>query len=299
MIGMFFVILSCLLWAVDTLFRYPLLSEGISATRIVFSEHLFLFFIFLPIFLKSPKKFLRGKFSHLFSFVIVGVFGSALATLAFTHAFTLINPSIVILLQKLQPLVAIILARIVVGERINKKFIFWASVCLLGSILMAYQDISSGFANFEFSMKLLEDKLIVGYLLTLFSVFFWGSSTVFGKKLSSAGYDEKEIMAGRFILGLFALLPFVYINSIQFDLDFSVWRSILIMTLLTGVVSMYLYYQGLKRISARVCALLELSFPFSAVLINWFFLSIPITTLQLLGGIVLLSASTIIQLKRY
>jgi len=40
--GSLFVILGTLLWAADTLIRYPLLYSGVSASQIVFLEHTFL-----------------------------------------------------------------------------------------------------------------------------------------------------------------------------------------------------------------------------------------------------------------
>ena len=128
MLGIFLIIASCFIWAIDTLFRYPLLKTGISATHIVFFEHLFLLLIFFPTFYRAPLKFFKARPSHYLSFLVIGVFGSALATLAFTSAFMLINPSVVILLQKLQPLVAIVMAHLVVGERFNRQFFLWAAI---------------------------------------------------------------------------------------------------------------------------------------------------------------------------
>jgi drug/metabolite transporter (DMT)-like permease len=101
--------MACALWAVDTLIRYPLSSQ-MSAASIVFYEHLILSVIFSVVFFKSLKSLARPKLSHIIAFVVLGVFGSALGTLAFTRAFMFLNPSIVIILQKFQPVVAVSLA---------------------------------------------------------------------------------------------------------------------------------------------------------------------------------------------
>jgi drug/metabolite transporter (DMT)-like permease len=120
-LGVGLIIVACAFWAVDSLIRYPLLGSGVSAYSIVFYEHLVLTGIFSVVFFKSIKDVTKAKASHLFFLGFIGIVGSAYATLAFTKAFTLLNPSLVILLQKFQPLVAILLARVVLGENIKKS----------------------------------------------------------------------------------------------------------------------------------------------------------------------------------
>ena len=134
--GIVLVAAACLLWAIDTLIRYPLLGEGVTAERIVFSEHLFLLLIFIPVFIKRWDRFKKLELIDVFYFAMIGGLGSALGTIAFTKAFTLLNPTLVILLQKLQPVVAIVLARFILKEPIKKGFLLWAIICLIGGILI-------------------------------------------------------------------------------------------------------------------------------------------------------------------
>lgn len=299
MTGLIFVILACTLWAADTLIRYPLLTSGISAYEIVLSEHLLLVAIFTPIIFKSRKIFWKAKLKDLLAFVVIGGLGSALATLAFTKAFSLINPSLVILLQKLQPLVAIVWARYLLKERLHKGFWTWASVCLLGGVLISLPDLSQGLPTLTWGSHLLGEKYLLGYGLTLVAVFSWGSSTAFGKKLVTKGLSEQEVMAGRFIFGLIFLLPFLSRSPMSMDFGLEVWGKIALMVLISGWLGMYFYYKGLKLISAKVCALAEMFFPFCAVSINWVFLDAKLQLMQIIGAALLLLGSTVIQLKRY
>jgi len=209
MLAGFFIILATLLWALDTLIRYPLISQGFSAQSMVFIEHLILFAIFFPRIYKSRFKFWNEQVSTLFYFLIVGGLGSAIATVSFTKAFSLVNPSLVILLQKLQPIVAITLARIFLTEKIKKGFIPWALIALAGSVLISYEDIFPTLMNLDFSGPILSKGALVGYLLTLLAVFSWASATVFGKKLTVKGFTTQEIMGGRFFFGLLVIIPMV------------------------------------------------------------------------------------------
>ena len=294
MIGVFFVIIACSLWALDTLIRYPLLGSGFSPDLVVFTEHILLCLLFSPIILSLLKKFWQAKVKEIFYFFMIGGFGSALATLSFTKAFTMINPSLVILLQKFQPIVAILFARIVLGEKLNKQYFLWALLCLSGAFLISFNDIS-GIRSADFGFN---DTLLIGYGLTFFSIFSWGLATVFGKALES-NYSVKEIMAGRFFFGFVFLIPLMINGPFALPTVGDYWIKIIIMVGLSGVAGMYFYYRGLRQLSARLCTLAELFFPFCAVTLNWIFLGKSLDAFQIVGGLLLLTGSTIIRIKHY
>lgn len=298
--GVIFIIMACILWALDTLIRYPLLWSGTSAESIVFVEHLFLTLIFVYALYHSRAKFLGLKLKGVFYFFVIGGLGSAIGTLAFTKAFAIINPSLVILLQKLQPLVAITFAYFFLKERMKKEFFIWSIPCLIGGALISYGDISKGLAGSELSISaLFQEGALFGYALTLLAVVSWGASTVFGKKLSLQGFSEIEIMAGRFATGFICLLPVALTLETKTLPHGELWGKIFAMVVISGLLGMYFYYNGLKRISARLCALAEMFFPFCAVAINWIVLGKELTMIQLLGGALLLLGSTVIQIKHY
>lgn len=297
--GLFFIFGASLLWALDTLIRYPLIFSGLSATKLVFAEHLLLVFGMAPFMFSRRTTFYRLSKKDLIGFGLIGGLGSALATLAFTKAFSLINPSLVILLQKLQPIVAIVLAHKVLGEPLKKEFLGWALLCLVGGLLISYEDVTQGGQLFLRGEFISGNKAGLGYFLTLTAVFGWGASTVFGKKLSQKGYGEVELMGGRFLFGLLFLFPAVLGEDQPLITDITLWSKISFMVLISGFMGMGLYYLGLKRLSARLCALAEMFFPFCAIAVNWIFLEATLAPLQILGGIFLLIGSTVLQIKRY
>lgn len=297
--GIGFIFIASLLWAVDTLIRYPLIFGGLSATKLVFSEHLILTLGFLPVIWRMAHSLKVISKRDLIHFGIIGGLGSALATLAFTKAFSLLNPSLVILLQKFQPLIAILLAYKVLKEPLKKEFIGWALLCLLGGILISYSDIVRGLYVLSKGEDLLKGSALLGYALTFTAVFGWGASTVFGKELVNKGFKETEVMAGRFLAGFLFLLPALAGEDAPLIKQGAIWAKILMMVMLSGFLGMGAYYLGLKRIPARLAALAEMFFPFCAIGVNWIFLDAKLTFLQILGGFLLLAGSTVLQLKRY
>lgn len=300
MVGTFLVILACLFWGMDTLIRYPLVERGINPVTIVFYEHCILALIFSTGLIANIRRIGELKLADVFSFFIIGGIGSAIATVAFTESFQYLNPSLVILLQKLQPVVAIILAGIVLKEDVQKQFIVWAGVCLLGGLLVSSPDIERFYTltvnNFG---AVSSDVALKGYALVGVSIVGWGATTAFGKRLSMAGFDTKTIMGGRFITGLLVLIPFVQWNKNLILPAGEDYLRILIMVMISGALAMWLYYQGLKKLSAKTTAVLEMFFPFFAIIVNWVFLGKQLTELQLIGGAILILGSLIIQIKKY
>lgn len=291
--GIGLIFFASFLWAVDTLIRYPLMGSGVSAIQVVFLEHFILLVMLLGVSYRVLKQIITVRRADLFSFMVIGGLGSCLGTLTFTQAFSYLNPSLVILLQKLQPVVAIIGARFILKESIHQAFIKWAFVCLIGSVLISYKDVSTVLQSGDLNAT------AIGYLLTLVAIFSWGISTVYGKKLSNRNYSNLEIMGGRFTFGFLALSVVVVAQWEMTVPKLSTVGQVSIMALLSGVIAMWAYYQGLKKISAKTCALAEMFFPFCAVIINWVFLNAKLDPIQMLGGGILVLGSAIIQLRRY
>jgi drug/metabolite transporter (DMT)-like permease len=298
--GTFLVILACFFWGMDTLIRYPLVERGINPITIVFYEHIVLTLIFSLGIIGAIKRIGELKLADVFSFIIIGGVGSAVATVAFTQSFQYLNPSLVILLQKLQPVVAILLSALILKEQIQKEFLGWAFVCMVGGLLISSPDIVRFYHLIENNLStVVSDNAIYGYALVGVSIVGWGATTVFGKRLSLVGFDTKSIMGGRFLTGLIVLIPFVKWDSNLILPMGEDYLRILIMVLISGALAMWLYYQGLKRISAKSTAIAEMFFPFFAIIANWIFLGKQLTDLQLLGGGILVAGSLIIQLKKF
>ncbi len=292
--------MASLFWGVDALIRYPLVDRGLNPVTIVFFEHAVLTVFFSLGLFTAIKRMGELRIGDVFSFIMVGGVGSAIATVAFTESFRYLNPSLSILLQKLQPIIAISLAAVILKEPVDKKFMIWAGICLFGGVLVSAPDIERFYGLLVNDYNLVvSDTAVRGYGLVGISVVGWGAATVFGKKLSMSGFEPKSIMAGRFLTGLIFLLPFVDWSRRLILPDGMDYVKILIMVLLSGAIAMGLYYQGVKRIPAKTVAIAEMFFPFFAIILNWFYLGKQLSEIQLVGGVILIFGSLVIQWKKY
>lgn len=298
MAGTFFIMIACFTWALDTLIRYPLLGAGYSTLQIVFIEHLTLVLFVSPVLWRYRHVYHHMSLSGFLSLFFIGGIGSAIGTLAFTEAFHYLNPTVVILLQKLQPIVAILLAYWLLKEGIEGRFLQWAAVILLGSFVMIWPDLRTlGNVQWHYSSDTI--SLLKGYGYTLIAVIAWGAATVCGKYLSHQNIPANAIMSGRFLAGLLVLLPMALAQSDSLSIMTPMNLSlVVVMALLSGFIGMWFYYQGLKTIPAQLATLAELSFPVFAAVINWVFLDMGLTGYQIIGGMMLILGNIGLRIKQ-
>ncbi len=263
--GTYLIFIAAMLWATDAPFRAHLTAE-LPSNFIVLVEHFFDVIVVLPILLMNLKdlKHLTKKEWGAILFIAVG--GSALASVAFTQAFHYVNPSVAILLQKLQPLIAIGLAASLLNERRNKNFWVWAIVALIGAYFISFAGLKPELFPGE---KL--NPNITGVLLALVAAFFWGGSTVMGRYVLSS-VNFKVMTALRFSTAFIFLLILNFWQKTIPPLSSVTskdWLFLFIIAITSGVVSLFIYYKGLQTTRASVATLAELGFPLAAVLVNY------------------------------
>jgi len=284
--GPWLVFIAAMLWATDAPFRVHLTKE-LSSSFIVLAEHFIDVLFILPVlwWKRREIKTLGGK--ECLAVLVIAVGSSALASVAFTKAFSYVNPSVAIVLQKLQPLLAIGLAASLLKEELRARFWLWAGVAIAGAYVVSFPNLSP---------KLFEGETFnpnfMGVALALTAAALWGAGTVLGKYvLSSASFQTMTAL--RFLLAFVFLLG---MNAYQKSfpafgaVSAKTWLYIVIIAVTSGVVSLFIYYKGLTHTKASIATLAELGFPLAAVLVNYFALRIELQPSQMFGMTLLLFA---------
>ena len=133
------VALAASLWGLSALWRGPV-AQDYPALAIVFWEHLVLVVLVSPWIVPAARRVLAASTRTKVSVLVIGAGSSALATTLFTAAFRLGDPITPQVLQKLQPLFAIVLAAVVLGERLRPSYAFFAVPAVVGAWLLAFAD---------------------------------------------------------------------------------------------------------------------------------------------------------------
>jgi len=283
-LGVLLVALGAALWGTDAVLRVPLL-EVMSPPAIVLSEHLVLLLYSVPAVALGWRIFPRLGVSQWIALLVIAWGGSALATLLFTAAFALGNPTVVILLQKTQPLFAIVLAHILLQERL--RWAYWPCfvVAVLGAYLISFDGLVEPF-------EALGSAQAQTAALTLGAAMLWGSSTALGRFVLK-DVPFHTLTGARLLLAL----PFLWaialtqgsLGEVGTGLAAEPARVVLL-ALIPGLLGLLLYYRGLSGTKASYATLAEISFPASAVALNWIFLGVGLSANQILGFALLWAA---------
>jgi drug/metabolite transporter (DMT)-like permease len=250
----------------------------------VLLEHLVLLLYSVPAVVLGWRFFRGLGAAQWVALLVIGWGGSALATLLFTTAFAEGNPTVVILLQKTQPLFAIALAAILLRERLGWAYWPCFAVAMVGTYMISFGNLGPFTALG--SAELLPAALALGAAL------LWGSSTVLGR-LVLKDVPFYALTGARLLLAVPLLAGIVVAQSSVGGLAAGFASEpgrVILLALIPGLLALLLYYRGLTGTRASYATLAELAFPATAVVLNWTFLGVGVSANQVLGFVLLWGA---------
>ncbi|HYM98088.1 MAG TPA: DMT family transporter [Candidatus Sulfotelmatobacter sp.] len=292
------VAVAATLWASDAYFRNQLVSH-LSPTEIVVAEDALITLFLLPVLIRSSSELRHLGPRGWIAVGIIAAGAQSLATILFTASFQAAATYKVFaetfVLQQTQPLIAIVLAWIVLGER--RKPWFWpaAGVALLAVYLVVFaQDPTAPVSALQ------KGRVEVG-LLALGAAVLWASGTVLGR-FALGSISFWSMTALRFTLALPVLIA---ITLAQDGLSgFTHYRfsdfvpNLLAIALVPGLLALLLYYRALSRTPASLATIAEMAYPVAATLIAsapppWGF-NQPVYGVQIVGTLMLIGVIVVL-----
>ncbi len=263
---------AAVIWGSDALFRRGLALD-LPASTVVFYEHIVLFGLTFRWLVRSRAAVAHLKVGDWAALIAVGAGASAAGTFLFTAAFSYGDPNTPLLLQKLQPLIAVLGARIILGERLLPRYWFFFVVSVLGAFLIAFPDPTE-----------LTTPRLAPAAFAIGAAALWGMGTVLGRRLSSQ-LDFKDLTAWRFAIGLPASWAIwaLQTNSTVSSLTGNRLLAVGLLAIVPGLAAMMIYYRGLALVPASSATLAELAFPVSATAINYLVFDAILTSTQWVG----------------
>ncbi len=278
-----FVIIAAMLWGIDGIVLRPALYS-LPVPIVVLVESALVAILLSPFFIRKLNliKLLNKK--DWLAFLAVALFGGAIGTMAITKALfyvDYVNLTIVILIQKLQPLFALFLAAVILKEKLPKIFFLWAGIAIIGTYIM----------TFGFSIPVVNagDKTPLAALFALIAAVSFAASTIFSKRaLRNVGFEVGTYL--RFLVSslimLVIVLSFGQIGEIKI-ITLDQFIIFLIIAFTTGGLAIFLYYYGLKNTTASVATICELAFPLTAIVLEFILRDNLLSIVQWAGVLVL------------
>jgi DME family drug/metabolite transporter len=283
--GVVLVSVAATMWGLDGLIRKPL-SSSTTAYTIVFGEHVVLVLLTLPLLIPALRALYKAGPAYVAAGIAVGAGASAIATILFTKALFHGDFITVVVLQKAQPLIAVIGAWVVLREQPRPGFAWFLLPALAGIWLIALPHPLEPHA-----------RGLTPIAETLAAAALWGMGTVFGRLLGRRLAFE-HVTTVRFAFGLVAsacALPIVGAAAYSNAHD-SLWIAVL--ALVTGLFALGLYYYGLRRTPALLAALGELAFPVTASLVGIYVFNSSLRWTQWIGVAVTIMVISLLPVRR-
>jgi len=275
--GTWLIALAASLWGFSSLLREPL-SQQLPALSVVLAEHVVLVLLVSPWVLPAARALARSSVRTKLGVLVIGAGSSALATTLFTAAFRVGDPITPQVLQKLQPVLAMALAAVLLGERFTRRFPLFAVPAILGAWLLAFPDpLGVGVQS------LTAAALAVG------AAALWAAGTVLGR-LVSAELSFLHVTTLRFTVGLVALAGFAAATSTPVGVPMQLVPQLVLLALVPGLLALVLYYIALRRTPASRATLAELAFPLTAAAVGVTVLDGGLDGSQWLGFAVILAS---------
>jgi drug/metabolite transporter (DMT)-like permease len=292
-LGALAICISAALWGFDGVALTPRLYN-LEVPLVVFLLHAVPFALMQPFLYRSYavlKKLEPGDWLNL---GLVALAGGVLGTFSIVRALFLVEfnqLSVVVLLQKLQPVFAILLAALLLKERLTARIVARAAVALLGAYLLTFGAALPDIGG--------DSNTAEAALWALLAAASFGAATVLGKRLLHA-LDFKAATFGRY--GVTALIALLYLlvtrGGVPLDqVTRANWLLILIIGATTGSGALFLYYFGLTRVRATVAAICEMCLPLSAILFDYLLNDSVLGPWQWLGAAILIFAITLVTLQ--
>ena len=256
------VAVAATLWASDTYFRAQLIGHLKPAQIVVIEDGLVSLFLLVFLLRGIPELRQLGRRGWV-AIGLIAVGPQAVATILFTQSFSYGHYAETFVLQQTQPLIAILLAWLILGERRRPWFWPTAALAILGVYMVVFaQNLTAPFSDLQ------HGRLEAG-LYALGAAALWASGTVLGRfVLGTLSFTTTTAL--RFTLALPVLILVVVF---QFGISgFTHYQSsdvlpFLGIALIPGFIALLLYYRALASTPATLATIAEMAFPVAATFI--------------------------------
>ena len=294
--GPWLVAIGAALWGTESAWRIPL-NQLFDAKVIVFWEHAIILLMFLPILpqLREMPKVSARAWSYL---IFSGFAGSAVGTIFFTLALKNGNPTVVNVILNIQPVISTVAAFLLFGDRLTKPFFVYAAIAILAGVFLSVEHPELIGVSFK------QAGLNIGTGYALICALFWGLSTVAGRG-AMLGMSLRLASSMRVVIGLVCMTVILVVYG-QMNAA-ALWPSaardhagtaigaFILLASISGGIPLLIYFEGLRLTKASTAGYFEMMQTLAAVCITWGFFHAALRWHQVVAGLVLMAAVSMVQ----
>lgn len=182
------------------------------------------------------------------------------------------------------PIFMVLFSAIVLKEKISMKNISCMMLALLGLFMLLKAGESDSINNYNHTR---------GIIFGLLGAILYAIIVILNKFIK--GLSPIQITLSQLAISTIVLLPIVARNGIENlkNLSVNVWFLIIILGAIHTGFAYLLYFPSLKDVEAKAIAIISYIDPITAIIISAIVLKEPMTSIQMLGGVLILSSAYI------
>ncbi len=295
--GPWLVALGAALWGTESAWRIPL-NDLFDARVIVFWEHVLILFMFLPLLVVRLREIPKID-ARTWGYLIFSAFaGSAVGTVFFTLALKNGNPTVVNVILNIQPVLSTVAACLLFRDRLAPLFYLYAPIAIVAGIFLSVEHpalIGVSFADAGVNRG-------TGY--ALICALFWGLSTVAGRGVMT-GMSLRLAASLRIVVGLVCMSVILLASGLMQSA--ALWPTaaqahpgraigaLILLATISGGIPLLIYFEGLRLTKASTAGYFEMMQTLAAVCITWGVFHAALRPHQVVAGLALIAAVTMVQ----
>ncbi len=285
--GYTFVILAALLWGVSGSSAKFLFNSGVTPFQLVqLRLTIAVGALFFWLLLRSPARLKIAREDILY-FALFGTVGMGLCQFTYLFAISRIHVAAAILLQYLAPSFIALYAVIFARERLS-----WPTlVALLGATCGCYLVVGA------YTLDLLTMNL-AGIISGILSAVTFAWYSIHGEYGMRRYNPWTVLFYALLFAGIVWNIFYPPLEAFQHDYGLLEWGWILYIGICGTLLPFGLYLQGVNYIRATRASITATLEPITAGIVSYLFLSESMGPLQIFGGILVIGAIILLQLKQ-
>lgn len=286
-IGIFLVISATVFWSTSGIFiTFILHGSGMAPVGLAFWRDLGTFIcLFIGVVIFAPR-LLRVKRKDLPWLVAMGAMSIGFFHVLWNTSILYNGVGIATVIQSTAPLFVTVAAWLIWKESLRPAKLIAIALAGAGVYLIARPE---SWGNVEISL--------LGVLIGLLSAIFYGSFSIFGKRLTG-DYNPWTILVYVFGIATLVLLPFQFSQPLPWPVSGRIALSFIALILVTTISGFALYTIGLQKLPASVASITSnTEVPFAAVL-AYLFLGERMSLMQAFGSFLVILGVILVSIPR-
>jgi drug/metabolite transporter (DMT)-like permease len=224
--------------------------------------------------------------------------GSAVGTVFFTLALKNGNPTVVNVILNIQPVFSTVAACLLFSDRLAPLFFLYAPIAIVAGMFLSVEHPTLIGVSFA------EAGLNRGTGYALICALFWGLSTVAGRGVMT-GMSLRLAASLRIVVGLICMSVILLASGLMQGA--TLWPgaaqmhpgraigALILLASISGGIPLLIYFEGLRLTKASTAGYFEMMQTLAAVCITWGVFHAALRPHQVVAGLVLIAAVTMVQ----